>query len=212
MDLVSELLAKVGGVAAIVLIVIGAVWIAFKDILTSWLTRRVSKSLERDADHYRHELAREMEKFKDELSRVQSAERFKAEARRAVADRVLDRRISAYHDINVALIETPSWIVSQMSISPAGRRPITEYFKKIEEMGMALSSNGLYFDNKFSLDYRTLIVKIQAVASGWLGEELFDVSGEKAREIQRDTAALSSRLDEMFQRLPDDVVKIIAGG
>ncbi|EJO52286.1 hypothetical protein [Burkholderia multivorans] len=211
MDFLSEVVAKAGGAAAIVIIVIGATWLIFKEAATSWLTKRIGNSLERNADYYKHELAREMEKFKDELARVQSAERFKSEARRAVAERILDRRISAYQDVMIALNEIPSWVMSQMCVSKVGRAPIMDFFSKMNQLSGALDRNSLYFDQTFVIEYRRVVVEIQKIGNEWGNSIVMDPHSDNMMQTTQRVAAIGYRVTEMFKTLPDDVVKVITG-
>jgi hypothetical protein len=203
MEILNAVLVKLGGIAGILAALCIGAALVFRKAITDWLTKRVAKGLERDAERYKHELSRAMEKYKDELARAQSIERFKGEVRKAVAERMLERRLAALHEVDLALAEIPSWIMAGMSVPLEGRPPFPERIQKIDDLSGALDRHSLYFDNTFKLEYRNFTRELTEFAGQWLEQVTIDTNDPRKRALQTRAANLMRAVQVMHQQLPD---------
>lgn len=209
MPSLQQVIAAAGGAAAIVVLFVGGVGFIFRQALAAWLTRRLGRGLEQEAERYKHDLAREMEKYKDELNRAQSADRFRTEARKAVAERLLDRRLEALHEISHALHDTPSWILSNLAIPLVGRPPVAEMLAKMGALSGAFDKHSLYFDEQFALNYRTFCNDLQRLAGNWMDQAVLDRDDPRIAQVLTQAARLQATIDQMHKRLPDDLADSI---
>lgn len=210
MPSLQEVIAAAGGAALIIVVLIGGVGFIFRQALAAWLTRRLGRGLEREAERYKHDLAREMERFKDELNWAQSVDRFRAEARKAVAERLLDRRLEALHEVSLVLHNVPSWVIAGASVPLAGRAPVDEMLAKMRELSGAFDKHSLYFDIQFGVDYRAFCANLQRLAGNWLHEAVLGADDPQIAPILHQTAGLQRVIDQMHKRLPDELANSIA--
>ncbi|MEM5404116.1 hypothetical protein [Paraburkholderia unamae] len=203
MDILNAVLVRLGGIAGILAALCIGAALVFRKAITDWLTKRVAKGLERDADRYRHELSRDMEKYKDELTRAQNVERFKGEIRKAVAERILERRLAALHEVDLALGEIPTWVVTQMAIPLQGRSPLTEFTQKISELGGVLTRHSLYFDAAFQLEYRQYVGALNEHAGQWPEQVTIGSDDPRTLALLRTAGKLQLTVEGMHRQLPD---------
>ncbi|MDN7858331.1 hypothetical protein QZM81_21265 [Burkholderia cepacia] len=211
MNAVSQFIVSVGGALGVIVAILAAVGFIFKQSLAAWLTKRLSKELEEKAEKYKHELSREMEAYKNELSTIQTVKRFKIEARKAVADRLMDKRLEAAQVLSSALNKVPSWVLSQRSIPPESRVPTSEYLERMTEFSDVLDKNTLYVDLDFPVAYRAIVTDIFNMTDIWDGDGIIDTKGEAAKKILADAAALVHAIDKSVKVLPETLVNEIFG-
>ncbi|MBT2789158.1 hypothetical protein [Paraburkholderia strydomiana] len=212
METVKAILAVLGGAGAVVAAVCAAFAIMFRDTLTAWLTKRVAKGLERDAERYKHELSRDMENYKDELNRAQSVERLRAEMRKTVAEKIFALRLDAYHELYKALTQTPALIMSY-SLLPAGSRStLDETVAQISGFNTALETHQLYVDKDFRNTYRTIATRLLGLfeSGEWETAEPLKNESEKIRTLSRLVGTLLEEIERMHTRLPDDLADGVA--
>ncbi|MCT7316760.1 hypothetical protein N5I87_12165 [Ralstonia sp. CHL-2022] len=206
----QEVIAAAGGAAFIIVALIGGVGFIFRQALAAWLTRRLGQGLERKAERYKHDLAREMEKYKDELNRAQNVDRFRAEARKAVAERLLDRRLEALHEVSLFLHDVPSWIIAGASVPLAGRGSVETMLAKLRELSGAFDKHSLYFEDQFRSEYRRLCTNLHRLAGNWMHEAVLSPDDPQIAPILHQTASLQRLIDQMHKRLPDELANSIA--
>jgi hypothetical protein len=209
--------SAVGG-GSFVLVLPARVWLIFRNSITAWLTKRLTAQLERDADHYRHELGRDlaafqsqldrdMESYKNELARTQNIESFRAGVRRAVA--MLELRLTALHEVGYALMEIPSWVHANMAF--AGNRPAVAVLQqKITDFLEPANRYGLYFPNDFLVAYRELASDMLALHPEWQRNVIIPPDGPRTTALILRSATLGSRVTELHKALPDELAAIIA--
>lgn len=151
-----------------------------------------------------------MEKYKDELNRAQSVDRFRTEARKVVAERLLDRRLEALHELSRLLQDTPSWIMSALCVPPAGRPPVDEMLAKMRDLSGAFDKHTLYFDDQFGLDYRRFCADLQRLAGQWMNEAVLRPDDPRFVQVMNQIAQLNLVIDQTHKRLPDDLANSIA--
>ncbi|SAL73403.1 hypothetical protein AWB74_04482 [Caballeronia arvi] len=208
MDWIKYLWAALGG-GVFTVAALGALGALFKDVFTAWMTRRVSLSLDKKADRYKHELARDMEHYKDELNRRQSVDRVKAEIRKSVAERLLDARLTALHEINAQLSSFPSWLVAGMARNFQRMERIEELRTRLDAFVPAIQSNALYFDIQFVSDYHVLHRALINYSMEWTSETVRPLSHPDAIAISTVTAMLKQRIDHMLKALPSELSALI---
>ncbi|OYD64829.1 UNVERIFIED_ORG: hypothetical protein BDU10_7450 [Burkholderia sp. CF145] len=200
--------SAVGGGAFVLVLPAGA-WLIFRSSITAWLTKRLTARLERDAERYRHELGRDMEGYKDELARTQSIDNFRAEVRKAVAERLFELRLTALHEVHVALSNIPSWVQANMAFNDA-RPHRNELAKKMTEFLEPVNRNGLYFPGDFLVSYRELGIEMIGIHPEWERNEVVPVDDPRMQSISARAGALGLRVTELHRALPDELAEMIA--
>ncbi|MCA8038539.1 hypothetical protein [Burkholderia seminalis] len=209
---VQNILTALGGVTAVLLLIAAACWKLIDSGLTTWLTKRVSRGLERDAERYKHELSRDMESYKNELARAQGVEKIRVEMRKAVAEKLFDRRLNAYHELYVAISEIPSYILAG-AMQPVENRPLQgQAYGRVQEFVNTLTPHQLYLPNDFKQEYRALLLTLLDLFAGSRWNTRPELRHEDAvvAEINVMVGALSSKLDSYYKLLPDDLANAIA--
>jgi hypothetical protein len=212
MQVLQTILAVFGGVTVVALGVVAACWKLIDSTLTAWLTKRVTRQLERDAEQYRHALARDMETYKDELNRVQSIERLRAEMRKTVAEKMFAIRLDAYHMIYAMLETVPAWIATRLQLPAAARGPLSVATEKLMEFGNAVERNSLYLPLRFSITYRRyaglLYECVEEIA--WANAEPLPFHHNRIIAILEQAGALQREINDLHRALPDDLANSIA--
>ncbi|MFM0263106.1 hypothetical protein [Paraburkholderia sediminicola] len=203
MSSLHEVIIAAGGTTIVILLVIGFVAYIARQALSSWVTRRLSRGLERDAEHFKHMLARDMEAYKDELNRTQNVERFKAEVRKTVAEKMLERRLTALHEIDLVLGEIPSWVIAQMIAPRAARASLPDCTLKLAEFASTITRHSLYFENDFTLAYRRLTIELAQYGNQWTQDAIIDAADPRALALLTQAGGLQRRVTEMHRQLPD---------
>lgn len=208
---VQNILTALGGVTAVFLVIAAACWKLIDSGITTWLTRRVGRALERDAERYKHELSRDMETYKDELARSQGIERLRIEMRKAVAEKLFDRRLTAYHELFVALSEIPSYILSGAMQPVEHRVPLQDVFGRAQEFANTLSPHQLYLPLDFKQEYRAVLSRLLSLFTGndWSFRPALTQEDAVVLEINRMVAALNFKIDQYYKSLPDDLANSI---
>ena len=205
--------------SVIALAVITAIFAIFKDTITSWMTKRVAVGLERAADRHRHELGRDMatyqgelnrdmEGYKNELARAQSVENFRIGVRKAVAERMLELRLTALHEVHVALSNIPSWVLANLAFNNA-RPSRPELQQKISEYLEPINRSGLYFPADFRFDYRQLGIEMLNLYPEWERNEIVLLDDPRTTQISTLAATLSDHVTALHRALPDELAAII---
>jgi len=211
--------SAVGG-GSFVLVLPAGVWLIFRHSITAWLTKRLTAGLERDAEHYRHVLGRDlatfqsrlnrdMESYKNELARTQNIESFRAGVRKAVAERMLELRLTALHEVGYALMEIPSWVHANLAF--ADNRPAVAVLQqKVTDFLEPANRYGLYFPNDFLVAYRQLAHDMLALHPEWQRNVIIPPDGPRTTELILRSATLGNRVTELHKALPDELAAIIA--
>lgn len=208
MPTIHEVVLAAGGGTVVVLSLIGFFGWIFQQTVATWLNKWLGRSLERQADRYRHQLSREMETYKSELSRLQDTERFKSEVRKAVAEKVLERRLQALHEVSLALQTIPSWVVSVVRF-PLAQTGVEAMSKQMAEYSKALDSNALYYSNEFSHPYRILAGQLFALITEWSDGEVFPEDEPRLHAAIVASATLQRQVEAIHRSLPDQITNIM---
>ncbi|MDN7467015.1 hypothetical protein [Burkholderia orbicola] len=207
----QNILAALGGATAVILLIAAACWKLIASGLATWLTKRVGKGLERDADRYKHELSRDMETYKNELVRSQSIERVRAEMRKVVAEKLFERRLNAYHDLYVAISEIPSYILSQAMQPIEFRFPLENVFGRAQDFQKTLIPHQLYLPSEFKQEYRSLLSELLTLfaENSWAQRPALALEDQTVVQINQRVAALNFKLDQYYKSLPDELANAI---
>jgi hypothetical protein len=160
MSTLQQIILAAGGTTATILSLVGALALIFKDTLTNWLNRRLGRSLEqqsenfkyellRQSEKYKHELSRDMAQLKDELDRAQSVDRLKTEVRKAVAERLLTRRLEALDDLAHVIQRNPYQVLLNMRLEADRRLTDAQLRELVKSFGDALFRQNLYVSTEF---------------------------------------------------------------
>lgn len=198
--------------SAFLLLIFGGIGYIFQQPITSWLTKRVSARLEKQTEDYKHELARSMERYKDELNRLQNVDRVKMDVRKAVVEKLLEQRLAALHEISVAIRETPSWVIAAMANNGAKRRNYVAISEKIDAFYAPINRYSLYFPDSFHLQYRELGFALTTMGNDWTNGTIIPMDDSRSTEILQMTANIGMLIAQMHLALPDELANIIAGG
>jgi hypothetical protein len=185
-----------------VAIATGAAYV-LRGSITAWLTRRLGRGLERDAEQYKHELARDMERYKDELTRAQNVDRFKSEMHKAVAERMLERQLQAFHDVSVALQNGPSYIVSVAVTGPGNLEPTrTQLEERVRNMEIAINTNALYFQPEFRHQYLRMLTATTTVKNASVQGGIFEQASPQIVELLTRAVTVDSAIGQAMRELP----------
>ncbi|MEN2470530.1 MULTISPECIES: hypothetical protein [Burkholderia] len=208
---VQYVLTALGGVTAVILLIAAACWKLVDTGLTTWLTKRVGRGLERDAERYKHELSRDMEMYKNELARSQGMGRLRAEMRKVVAEKLFERRLNAYHDLYVAISEIPSHVLAGAMQSVEVRPSQAKTYTRVQEFANALTPHQLYLPGDFKQEYRALLVKLLNffVGNSWQASPALAFEDAKVTEINKMVATLNHKIDSYYKSLPDELAGAI---
>jgi hypothetical protein len=204
MPTIDEVVLAAGGGTLVVLALIAFIGWIFQHAVATWVNKWLGRSLERQAEQYRHQLSREMETYKSELARSQDTERFKSVVRKAVAEKVLERRLQALHEISLTIQTIPSWVASVIRF-PLANTGIEAVTQRMAEYSRALDSNALYYPNEFARPYRILASELFVLITEWSNGT---ASQETERRLQATivaSAALQRQIDAMHRSLPDQI-------
>lgn len=202
-----QIIKTYGPGAFVALIIIALLLYGLKTLLAEtirWLSKIVGRKLEQDAEHYRHQLGKEMETYKNELSRSLNVDRIRSEVRRAVAERLLDRRITAFHEVHVELSNFPSWVISVVCF-PFLQERYDVFFERMEKFGRAIEANGLHFPTAFVRDYHDLRAQLLELVQAWHGGTAFDINDPRRTAIIQRAGTLQSWIESMHRALPDEI-------
>lgn len=210
--------SAVGGGSLVLVLPVG-VWLIFRQSITAWLTKRLTSGLERNAEHYRHELGRDLatyqgqlskdvEGYKNELARTQNIENFRAGVRKAVAERMLELRLKALHDVGYALMETPSWVLANMAFAD-NRPPVAVLQQRVADFLEPANRYSLYFPNDFLVSYRQLAQDMLALYPEWQRNVIIPPDGPRSTALISRGGTLGCRVTELHRALPDELAAII---
>lgn len=208
MEVLKWILAALGGASAVTLAIVLGISIIFRDTIAAWLTRRVAKNLERDADHYKHELAREMERYKAELASKQSAERLRAEMRKVVAEKMFALKLDAYHEVHDVLERVPHDFLANVGLPPEQRCTYSVVIQDMSKFADTVQRVSLYLPGEFQDSYLKLLRLMQNAATDeviWTHTPPRTTTQPEMAAILLQTVRLLSDLMALHQRLPDDV-------
>ncbi|WP_155625707.1 hypothetical protein [Burkholderia vietnamiensis] len=209
---IQDILAALGGVTAVAIAIVAACWKLVDTWITTWITKRVGRGLERDADHYRHELSQDMERFKDELARTQSVERLRAEMRKVVAEKLFEKRLTAYHELNIAIMSIPGELAGSATMPPESRFREAIVAEKIGEMKKLWEQHLLYVPPEFANDFRELLARLLLIfpADGWGTMPALPQDGKVLTNIRELVRSLGNQIDALYKALPDDLANAVA--
>jgi hypothetical protein len=208
MPTIHEIILAAGGGAFVVLALIGVFGVIFQQTVATWLNKWLGRSLERQADQYRHQLSREMETYKSELARSQDTERFKAEVRKSVAEKILERRLQALHEISLALETVPSWVVSVIRF-PIAHTGIEAVTQRMTDYSRALDSNALYYPSDFSRPYRALAGQLFELITEWSTGMIFQENEPRLQAVILASGTLQYQIEGLHRSLPDQITNIM---
>ncbi|MFP3428713.1 hypothetical protein SB781_03085 [Paraburkholderia sp. SIMBA_061] len=207
MNIELQIIRTYGPGVFLALVLIGLATYGLKALFSvamGWLSKRVGRKLEDDAARYRHELAKDMEAYKNDLSRALNVERIRSEVRRAAAEKLLDMRLKALHEVHLQLWKLPSWVTSIVRFPYELRRDV-EFSERMELFTSAMDSNGLYFTNLFGRDYRLLAGTLFELAAEWRQGAVFENTDARFAAVIVSTARLQTQIEQKHRLLPDEI-------
>ncbi|MFP3549734.1 hypothetical protein SB861_03330 [Paraburkholderia sp. SIMBA_049] len=200
------------GGGSFVVLLLGGIGYIFQRPLTAWLTRRMTAELEKQADDYKHQLSRDMERYKDELGRLQNADRVKMDVRKAVAEKFLEQRLAALHAISAQVRDVPVWVVAAMAHSNAHRQDRSVISEKMDAFYFAVNQNALHLPGPVQIAYRRLGQALMHIGKDWTSGTIIPMDDPRSRGIV-DLAGEAGRLIHTAHlALPDEMANIIARG
>ncbi|MGF7001277.1 hypothetical protein [Paraburkholderia sp. GAS32] len=211
MEILNWILAMLGGITAIVAAVCLAIAVVFRNTLTAWLTKRVAKGLERDAERYKHDLSRDMETYKNELARAQSTERLEAEMRKAVAEKMLTLRLDAFHDLYALVQETPYLIIRSRERVQESRFGLDDEIDGVIAMADALRRHRLYVDDEFAKAYEDLTSELAEIVKepDWREAPPLPTDGRLSQRVRLRAMLCRRLLEEMHRNLPHQLARLV---
>lgn len=210
MDLLSQILRQLGGVASIAVVVICGILIVCRQTLVEWLRRRVTRELDVAAEHHKHELLLQSESFKAELVRTQDIERYKFEIRKVIAEKMLEKRVAAVEHYFSILNEIPSRILANLACARQIRENAQTAYASIRDMQAAQYSHGLAVSMQFRTQWMSIVDKLQRlVMVRWEQPEALPTDAPEYLEILQLCAGLSNSLEAMVAALPTEFANAI---
>lgn len=210
MQAVNTILSVLGG-SVFILALLSGIGYVFQQPMTAWLTKRISARLERQADDYRHQLARDIEEYKGQLSRLQNIDRIKMEVRKAVVDKLLEQRLAALHEVSAALGKFPTWAIAAMACHSTERNEMTTLTNAMVEFYEPMNRYALYFPPEFNIAYRNVGVTTRDFADEWTTGTIIPIDDPRALNIIQMSADAMHTVSRMHLTLPDELANIIAG-
>jgi hypothetical protein len=126
-----------------------------------------------------------------------------------VVERLLERRLTALHEVSAALAETPSWVPVNMALVNQ-RPPQVELSYKVANFNAPLNRYPLYFDGTFTRLYRQLGVDLISFAEEWAQGAIVPTNDERSTSVLRKVGTLSGYVAAMHQALPDELASVIS--
>jgi hypothetical protein len=204
----QQFILAAGGASAIIIVLVGFTAVIFRDTLTAWLNRRLGRSLERESERFKHELAREITGFKDELDRAQSAERFKAEVRKAVAERMLAYRLEALNEVFAAVMDEPWAVIGQISVPPEERISLMQMRQRVIDFNSTIRRHSLYLSKDVAEKSRAVTHMLMELAEIGDRPALEPDGVERARAYAL-LRSLLEAIEASLKRLPDELADTI---
>ncbi|MDR5787859.1 hypothetical protein P9281_15100 [Caballeronia sp. LP003] len=132
----------------VALLIIGLAAYGIRSLISvgmNWLSKIIGRRLEETAEHYRHQLGKDLEAYKSDLSRALNRQNIKAEVRRAVAEKLLDRRLEALHEVHLEIYKHPSWVNAVVG-QPYSAEVHSAFSKRMDEFSSAIDRKRSIFD------------------------------------------------------------------
>lgn len=211
MEILNRTLAMLGGITTIAAAVCLATAVVFRNTFTAWLTKRVAKGLERDAERYKHELSRNMETYKNELARAQSTERLEAEMRKAVAEKMLTLRLDAFHDLYALVQKTPYLIIRSREQVQESRFGLDDKVDGVIAMADALRRHRLYVDDEFAKVYEELTSELAELVKepDWHEAPPLPTDSKLSQRVRLRAMLCQRLLEKMHRNLPHQLARLV---
>ncbi|MGF6986536.1 hypothetical protein QFZ99_006077 [Paraburkholderia atlantica] len=208
METLTGVLTALGGATAVLILVFCALWKVIAPAITARITKQVSRELEREASSFQHVLSKDMERYKDELSRAQSVDRMQMELRKSVAENLLEMRIHALHELARVNFQFPSFICGVVT-SPKSSRPS---FEVVEKEHADFETHVTMAASTFDGDFRLRVLHLDGLCI-----KLFDRYSDEplskddplVKETTKAFLDLDGSISAKLLALPDELAKML---